>query len=321
MNKHLKSDPLRLKKALPILFVYLVMVFLAVAINFVSPGFLTLNHICSILKQASFLGLVCIGQTLIILSGGIDLSAEYTLLLANVVSAAIISGKSENTLLAFLTVLGIGIAAGLINGAGVYFLKIPAMIITLATGMVLYGLSYIYCNGAPGGYASDILSSLVNSRFLSIFSGASVIWIVLSALCIVLLSRTTVGRSIHAIGTNRTASVYSGINVCLTTLGIYVIASVMAALSGFLLLGYTGTSYMSTGSGYNMDSIAAVVIGGTSIVGGPGGYIGTIAGVGIMILINSLLTVLNVPEAVKQIVQGSLIIVLLLAVYKRKKMR
>ena len=76
MNKHLKSDPLRLKKALPILFVYLVMVFLAVAINFVSPGFLTLNHICSILKQASFLGLVCIGQTLIILSGGIDLSAE-----------------------------------------------------------------------------------------------------------------------------------------------------------------------------------------------------------------------------------------------------
>ena len=309
MNKHLKSDPLRLKKALPILFVYLVMVFLAVAINFVSPGFLTLNHICSILKQASFLGLVCIGQTLIILSGGIDLSAEYTLLLANVVSAAIISGKSENTLLAFLTVLGIGIAAGLINGAGVYFLKIPAMIITLATGMVLYGLSYIYCNGAPGGYASDILSSLVNSRFLSIFSGASVIWIVLSALCIVLLSRTTVGRSIHAIGTNRTASVYS------------VIASVMAALSGFLLLGYTGTSYMSTGSGYNMDSIAAVVIGGTSIVGGSGGYIGTIAGVGIMILINSLLTVLNVPEAVKQIVQGSLIIVLLLAVYKRKKMR
>lgn len=195
------------------------------------------------------------------------------------------------------------------------------MIITLATGMVLYGLSYIYCNGAPGGYASDILSSLVNSRFLSIFSGASVIWIVLSALCIVLLSRTTVGRSIHAIGTNRTASVYSGINVCLTTLGIYVIASVMAALSGFLLLGYTGTSYMSTGSGYNMDSIAAVVIGGTSIVGGSGGYIGTIAGVGIMILINSLLTVLNVPEAVKQIVQGSLIIVLLLAVYKRKKMR
>ena len=78
---------------------------------------------------------------------------------------------------------------------------------------------------------------------------------------------------------------------------------------------------MSTGSGYNMDSIAAVVIGGTSIVGGSGGYIGTIAGVGIMILINSLLTVLNVPEAVKQIVQGSIIIVLLLAVYKRKKMR
>lgn len=319
MNKNLRAADR--KKHLPLLFVYLVMVLLAVAINFVSPGFLSLKNVSGILKRASFLGLCCIGQTLVILSGGIDLSAEYTLLLSNVVSAAIISGQNENTLLAFAVVLGIGIAAGIVNGVGVYFLKIPAMIITLATGMVLYGLSYIYCNGAPGGYSSEILSALVNTRFLTVFSGASIIWIVLSALCIVLLNCTTMGRSIFAIGTNRTASVYSGVQVALVTIGIYVIAGVMAALSGFLLLGYTSTSYMSTGSGYNMDSIAAVVIGGTSIVGGSGGYVGTIAGVGIMILINSLLTVMSVPEAVKQIVQGSLIIVLLVAVYTRKKSR
>lgn len=319
MNK--KTSHGAYKKILPLLFVYLVMILLAVAINFVSPGFLTLKNVSSILKRASFLGLVCIGQTLVILSGGIDLSAEYTLLLSNVVSAAIISGQNGNTLTAFAVVLGIGVLAGVINGIGVCFLKIPAMIITLATGMVLYGLSYIYCNGAPGGYSSEILSELVNTNYLTVFSGTAIIWILLSALCIILLNCTTFGRSIYAMGTNRTASVYSGVNVAVVTIGIYVIAGVMAALSGFLLLGYTSTSYMSTGSGYNMDSIAAVVIGGTSIVGGSGGYVGTIAGVGIMVLINSLLTVMSVPEAVKQIVQGSLIIVLLVVVYTRKKSR
>ena len=209
------------------------MVFLAVAINFVSPGFLTLNHICSILKQASFLGLVCIGQTLIILSGGIDLSAEYTLLLANVVSAAIISGKSEKY------------AARLSDRSRHRYCRrsdqrrrrlFPEDPRDDHHSGHRYGAlrSVVHLlQWRAGRLRLDILSSLVNSRFLSIFSGASVIWIVLSALCIVLLSRTTVGRSIHAIGTNRTASVYSGINVCLTTLGIYVIASVMAALSGF----------------------------------------------------------------------------------------
>jgi ribose transport system permease protein len=243
------------------------------------------------------------------------------LLLSNVVSAAIIGGKNENTFTALAAVLGIAIATGLLNGAGVYFLKIPAMIMTLATGTALYGLAFIYCNGAPGGYASEILGNMTNSRILTMFSGVILVWIVLSALIILLLHRTTFGRSLYAIGSNRESAVYAGIHVCGVTLGAYVIASAMAALTGYFLLGYTGTSYMSTGVGYNMDSIAAVVIGGASIMGGSGSYVGTIAGVCIMVLINSLLTILHMDEAVKQIVQGLLIVLLLVTVYGRKDKR
>lgn len=321
MNSQNNYKMLRLKKRMPVIFVYAVMIALAIGINIVNPGFLSMDHLHSTLKQISFLGLVCIGQTLVILTGGIDLSAEYTLLLSNVVAATIISGREENTLTALLVILTIGIVTGLVNGAGVYFLKIPAMIMTLAVGTVLYGVTYIFCNGAPGGHSSVMLANLSKTRILTLFSGVAFIWIIFSVLIIIVLGKTTLGRSIYAIGTNRESAVYSGINVCATTLIVYVIAGLMSAIAGFLLLGYTETSYMSTGAGYNMDSIAAVVIGGTSIMGGFGGYVGTIAGVCIMTLINSLLTILHISEATKQIVQGMLIIVMLIAVYGRKKKR
>ncbi len=321
MEKEQDLRQLKLQKILPVVFVYAVMILLAVIINCVSTGFLTVDHIYSILKQAAFLGIVCVGQSLVILTGGIDLSLEYTLLFSNVLAAAIISGQNENTFTALAAVIGVAVLIGLLNGCGVYFLKIPAMIMTLSTGTAVYGLAYIYCNGAPGGFTSDILNQLSNGRFGGIFSGVTIVWIILAAAVIVILRSTVLGRSIYAIGTNRGSADYSGIQVRNVTLIVYIIASVMAAITGYFLLGYTGTSYMSTGSGYNMDSIAAVVIGGTSIAGGSGGYVGTIAGVCIMVLINSLLTILHMPEAVKQIVQGLLIAVLLLVVSGRKKER
>lgn len=140
----------------------------------------------------------------------------------------------------------------------------------------------------------------------------------LSVAVILVLKFTVFGRTVYAVGVNRESANYSGINVPATLIGIYVAASVLAGISGFILLGYTGTSYLSTGESYNMDSIAAVVVGGTSIMGGSGSYVGTIAGVGIMIIINSLMTVLNMAESGKQMVQGLIIIVLLVIVYGRK---
>lgn len=307
------------KKIMPLILVYAVMVGLGIIANILTPGFLSLSHIGTIVRQMSFLGIVCIGQTLVILTGGIDLSLQYTLVLCNVVSAQLIAGQNSNTWKALAVSILISAAVGALNAFGVYFLRIPAMIMTLATGSAVWGIAYIYCNGAPKGKTSEILNFIANGKIGGVINGASLIWILLSVAVILVLKFTVFGRSVYAIGVNREGARYSGIPVPGVLAGIYIIASVLAGISGFILLGYTGTSYLSTGDGYNMDSIAAVVVGGTSIMGGSGSYVGTIAGVGIMIIINSLMTVLNMAESGKQMVQGLIIIVLLVIVYGRKE--
>ena len=313
------SVSLRLHKAVPVLLVYGVMIVLAVVANIINPGFLSAGNLYSIMKQVSFLGIACIGQTLIILTGGIDLSLRYVILLSNVMAAQMINGVASRTWPTFALIMGVCVLIGLVNGFGVYFLKIPAMVMTLASGTVCYGITMLYCKGAPGGHASPVLSAIANQKLLGIMNGVSIIWIVLAAITIIVLSRTTFGRSIYAVGTNPEATRYAGINTPRVLITVYIVAAVMAGITGFLFLGFTEKGYLSTAASYNMDSIAAVVIGGTSIMGGSGGYVGTIAGVGIMMVLNSLMTVLNMAEAGKQIVEGLLIIVLLVVVYGRRR--
>ena len=310
---------LLINKLKPLLLVYAVMALLAVIANFLNPGFLAFSHWGTILRQMAFLGIVCIGQTLVILTGGIDLSISYVLVLCNVVSAQVIGGKNENTFKAFLICMLISILVGVINSLGIHFLKIPAMIMTLAMGNALLGIAYIYCNGAPKGKTSPFLDFIANGKIGGVINGATLIWIILSIAVIIAVKMTTFGRQLYALGVNRESARYSGISVYIMTLSVYVISSVLAGMCGFILLGYTGTSFLSTGASYNMDSIAAVVVGGTSTMGGSGSYVGTIAGVGIMIIINSLMTVLNMAESGKKMVQGLIIIILLVVVYGRKK--
>ena len=307
------------KKSIQIIAVYAVMILMLLFGNFAVPGFISVNNISVILREMSFLGICSIGQTLAILTGGIDLSLSNTLLLCNIMSAYIISGSDGNVPRALLTCALVSVVIGIVNFTGVYFLHIPAMIMTLASGSAVYGIAYIYCDGAPKGKSSPFTTALVNSRFLGTINRTTVIWLLLAAAVIVVLKYTTLGRSVYAIGVNARTASYSGISVPKTLAVVYVLSSVLAGFTGFLFLGYTGTAYLSTGATYNMDSIASVVIGGTSIAGGSGGYVGTIAGVGIMTILTSLLTALAVPQAGKDIIQGILIIVLLVTVYGRRK--
>ncbi|MDY5648603.1 MAG: ABC transporter permease [Lachnospiraceae bacterium] len=316
--KKIDTNSIGFKKTLPLILVYAVMILLAILANIISPGFLALDHIGSVLRQMAFLGIACIGQTLVILTGGIDLSLRYTLVFANILCAQIISGQNSNTLKALIITILISALIGLINGAGIYFLKIPAMIMTLATGTAVYGLAYIYCDGAPKGKTSPVLAFVANQMIGKIFNGTTLIWIVLAAVIIIALKCTNFGKSIYAIGVNKECARYSGINVPVILIGVYILASIFAGITGMLFLGYTGTSFLSTGESYNMDSIAAVVVGGTAVTGGVGGYVGTIAGVGIMTIISSIMTVLSMPESGKKMVQGAIIIILLLSVYGKK---
>ena len=310
---------IRRDKIMPVLLVYATMIILLLIANAVSPGFLSVTHLGNVARQASFLGIVAIGQTLIILTGGIDLSTSYLITLTNVVAAQMMNGEDSNVLITCVVVLLIGLIAGAVNGMGICFMRIPPIVMTLATGNVLLGIAYIYCKGSPKGYRAPILETLVNSRLFGVLSGSAILWLLLAALIVFLLAKSTFGRSVYAIGVNAEAARYSGIHVNRILITSYMLAGLMSAITGILLVGYTGSAYMSTGSAYGMDSIAAVVIGGTSISGGRGGYMGTIAGVMIMTIITSLMTMLNMADSGRQIVQGLIIIVLLVAVYTRRK--
>ena len=291
--------------------VYLILILLLVLAQILSPGYLNPTHMAGILRLASFMGIAAIGQNLTILTGGIDLSIANTITFANVIAAQIMMGRDSSMLPALLAVIVMGIVVGLINGTGVYWLKIPPFIMTLGVGTVIQGIFLIYTKGAPKGNAAPLLRSICGQSMYGIVSGIVLIWAVLAVIAIVLLHKTPYGRKLYSVGINEEASRFSGINTGRVTFSVYLISAVIAAVSGFLLVGYIGTSY-------NTKTIAAVVIGGTAITGGKGGYLGTIAGAVIMTILDDFLTIVSIPDAGRQVVQG-IIIILLVLVYSREK--
>lgn len=300
--------------------VYVILAVLLLAAQIMSPGYLKPTHIAGILRLASFMGIAAIGQNLTILTGGIDLSIANTITFANVIAAQIMMGKDENMLTALAAVILMGIAVGFINGVGIHWLKIPPFIMTLGAGTVIQGVFLIYTKGAPKGNASPVLKAICGQSFIGILSGIVVIWAVMALVTIVMLKNTPYGRKLYSVGTNQQASRFSGIHTGRVTFSVYLISAVIAAVSGFFLVGYTGTSFLDVGTSYNTKTIAAVIIGGTAITGGRGGYIGTIAGAVIMTILDDFLTIVSIPEAGRQIMQG-VIIVLLVLVYSREKHR
>lgn len=298
--------------------VYVILAVLLLAAQLMSPGYLKPTHIAGILRLASFMGIAAIGQNLTILTGGIDLSIANTITFANVIAAQIMMGKNENMLTALAAVILMGIAVGFINGVGIHWLKIPPFIMTLGVGTVIQGVFLIYTKGAPKGNAAPMLKAICGQSFIGILSGIVVIWAVMAFVTIILLRNTPYGRRLYSVGTNEQASKFSGIHTGRITFSVYLISAVIAAVSGFFLVGYTGTSFLDVGSSYNTKTIAAVIIGGTAITGGRGGYIGTIAGAVIMTILDDFLTIVSIPEAGRQIMQG-VIIILLVLVYSREK--
>lgn len=296
---------------------YLAAVLLIGAGSLVSAEFGGANHILLLLGLASFTGLVAIGQTMVILLGGIDLSVSSTITMAGVVSATIMAGSDSQIIPAVSAALLIGAAIGWVNGLGIGLLNIPPLVMTLGVTSLVQGLSLIYTNGAPKGNSAPLLSHLSTASLAGI-PFMVIIWALISLGVIFLLHRTTFGRWSYAVGHSPKAAHMSGVNVRLTIVSVYVISGFTAALTGVLLTGYTKTSYLNIGDPYQMASIAAVVVGGTSILGGFGSYIGTIAGAIIITIIQSLLPILSIPEAGRQVISG-LIILILLLIYGRAK--
>ena len=273
--------------------------------NFLSP-----NYLLQQLQVASYLGLVATGMMMVILLGHIDLSVPWTLTTAAMVATAV-GGD-----MAIPAGLLAGIIVGLVNGLGVAFLRVPSMIFTLGVNTVLQGLMVIQTGGfSPRSEATPIMIKLASSSFLGVPTSL-LVWLSIAVLIIYMLNKMPMGRYIFAMGNRESAAYLSGINTRLILIGTFVICSVCAAMAGILLAGYSAKAYQGMGDLYLLPAIAAVVIGGTNILGGKGTFAGTFVGAILIVLLQSVLSIMQMPEAGRQVIYGCVIIGMLL-VYGR----
>jgi len=292
---------------------------LLLAAEVLSPGFIRPRHLGVVIRQAAFLGIVGIGQTLVILTGGIDLSIGALVTAGNIFTCELLGrNPSLSPLLVLIPLLGIGFISGTLNGLGITFLHIPPLIMTVAMGSIIDGVTLIYCGGSAAGYATPPLQYLGSKLLFNVFPVNSILWIALLGGTAFLLGRTTLGRKIFLVGTNEVAAYVSGINVKRVKIITYGLSSFTAIFTGMVLAGYTQTGFLGIGNEYTLSSIAATVIGGTVITGGKGSGTGTAIGAIILIVIKSILTVLRIPESGRKIVEG-LVILALVNAYMRGK--
>lgn len=268
------------------------------------------NYLLQQLQTGSFLGIVAAGMMIVILLGHIDLSVPWTLTAAAMIATAV-GGD-----MALPAGIAVGIAVGLVNGLGVAWLRIPSMIFTLGVDSVMRGLMVWHTGGfAPQDQATPLMRTLAADKLFGI-PAAIFVWAAVSVVIVVLLSRTAFGRAVYATGNREGAAYLSGIRTRWVIVGAFVASGVCAAIAGMLLAGYSTKAYQGMGNAYLLPAIAAVVIGGTRILGGQGRYVGTLVGVTLIVLLNSVLSIMQMPEAGRQIIYGCVIIAMLL-VYGR----
>ncbi|CAN7609812.1 ABC transporter permease [Devosia sp. Root413D1] len=268
------------------------------------------NYLLTQLQTGAFLGIVAAGMMMVILLGHIDLSVPWTMTAAAMM-ATTVGGPA-----AIPTGLAIGLLVGLFNGFGVAYLRIPSMIFTLGVDSVMRGLMIAHTGGfAPQDSATPLMRYLAADKILGI-PVAIFVWAAVSIVIAAILSRTAFGKAIYATGNREAASYLSGIRTRWVIVGAFVISGLCAALAGVLLAGYSAKAYQGMGNAYLLPAIAAVVIGGTHILGGRGRFIGTVVGVILIVLLNSVLSIMQMPEAGRQIIYG-LVIIIMLLVYGR----
>jgi ribose transport system permease protein len=276
---------------------------------------LTPNYLLQQLQIGAFLGVVAAGMMLVILLGHIDLSVPWTLAAAGMMATAV-GGPW-----ALPVGIVIGLVVGVVNGIGVAYLRIPSMIFTLGVNAVLRGLMIYHTGGfAPQTAATDFMRFLAASHIFGI-PVAIFVWVAVSLVVTIVLKRTAFGRSLYAIGNSEGAAYLAGIKTRSVIVLAFALCGVCAALAGVLLAGYSAKAYQGMGDAYVLPAIAAVVIGGTHILGGRGRYLGTVIGVILIVLLNSVLSIMQMPEAGRQIIYGCVIIGMLLAYGRNAKVQ
>ncbi|WP_319532717.1 ABC transporter permease [uncultured Cohaesibacter sp.] len=298
---------------------YVGAVILVLLASFAYPKVLSADYLLQQLQIAAFLGVLAAGATIVILLGHIDLSVPWILSGAAILSTALVgSGNPFLAAIAIPAALAFGVIFGIVNGFGVAILRIPSMVWTLAVNSMLLGLAVLNTGGFnPKGESSALMSWLATGRVLGIPSSL-LVWLALCLLLTLMMSRTAFGRYLRSIGFNEKATFLSGVSTPSVVFAAFALAGTCSALGGVLLAGYADQAYQSMGDPYLLPTIAAVVIGGTSILGGRGGLFGTIGGAIFITLLTSILSVMQISEAWRSIIFGTIIILMLLFQTLRK---
>jgi len=287
-------------------------------------GFFSANNIRSILLLAAFLGLAALGQTMVAVVGGLDLSIPFVIGAANILLAYLF-GTGIPPALCLVIIAAMGALIGALNGLLSYRIQGQALILTLGVGFAVVGAAQIFTSlgsrysgtvfsQVPGWFSN--IASIGGSTFGLPVPPVVLIWAVIAAVLIVTIRRTRAGRAIYAIGGNRSAAARLSISEFRVWVGLYTLSGLTAALTGMLLLGFSGGGFVDVGNPYLFTTVAAVVVGGTSLLGGQGGYGATVVGVLVLQVLTSFLVGMGLNYAAQQTVFG-LLILPMVALYAR----
>lgn len=289
---------------------HLVYVFLCAVIvlaAFISPKFFQARNLFNILRQASAMGILAVGQTVVIVTGGIDLSVAAVMQLSGVTVAEMTKGENTYVWIALLTVIAAGTFIGFINGLLVARRKVQPFISTLFVGLLVTGLRLLVTRATPSGILPPFIRT-IGSDSLGPVPNAVIIFGVTALIVSIILTRTTWGRRIFAVGGNARAAGLNGIRVDSITILSYIVCGFLAALAGLVLVGYLGYADQEIGIGYDLDSIAAAAVGGAVLGGGRGKVSGTVAGVLLMAVLLNLVLLLKLQVEYQLVVRGLVIL-------------
>jgi ribose/xylose/arabinose/galactoside ABC-type transport system permease subunit len=286
--------------------VYLTLVILLIISALITPNMFEKETLAVMFRQCAQLGIIAIGQTLVMLVAGLDLSVGGVIVMTSMVVAEVSNGRNEMIPVAILIALIIGMLIGLANGLLITKRKVPPLVATLVMLFLVQGVQQAFTRGVPSGFVPEALG-LVNKSwgFLSI---PLLLWLILNGLFLIILRRTSYGRRIYAVGSNPEAARLNGIPVNFIKISVYVLGSGLAVISGVILTGYVGYVDRFIATGLDLDSIAAAVVGGTSFFGGKGQLMGTIAGVLIIQILSTMVVLIGLDIETQFIIKGLVIL-------------
>ena len=297
-------------------FVYFILILLVIASSLLSDVFLQPRNISNILRQTVCLGLVSIGQTFVILTAGIDLSVGSVISLISCLTTGLLMGGDALTIPVVILVIAVAVFIGFCNGFIITRTGVPPLIVTLGTMEIIQGIVFIYTDEPYGRISASL--EILGWEELGFIPVCVLLFAITFAVGIFVLKRTKYGRYVYAIGGSEETARLSGIKTDRMKIYTYMICSFTASLTGLTLASRMGMGDPTAGEPFMLESLVPVLVGGTSLMGGRGGLMGTLAGVLILTVLNNSLNLLDVSGYWQWVVQG-MIIVIAVAFYARKK--